>query len=155
VLTLEERFWPKVNQTSGCWLWTSATNGRYGLIGRGRRGEGMAYAHRVAWELTHGPIPDGMDVCHACDTPLCVRPDHLFLGTRADNMADCKNKGRWNKGSRGSPGERNGRCKVTDAQVVQLQELRAAGWTYESLAEHIGIGPTQAARLARNQRSVI
>ena len=77
---------------SGCWLWFGANSARdYGdfwFNGKMRR------AHRVSWELAHGPIPPGMFVCHTCDVPSCVNPDHLFLGDRAANMRDCVKKGR-------------------------------------------------------------
>lgn len=101
--TLEERFWEKVNKTEGCWLWTANTtkdrkgNKRYGLIGAGRRGEGMLYAHRVSWELHFGEVPEGMLVLHTCDTPPCVNPSHLFLGTQTVNMQDMIAKGRRGK----------------------------------------------------------
>ena len=75
----------------GCWLWIgSADEDGYGSIydGRGKR------AHRVAWELFRGDIPHGMQVCHKCDTPACVNPDHLFIGTGLDNMRDKVRKGR-------------------------------------------------------------
>jgi hypothetical protein len=92
-----DRFWAKVLRSDGCWLWSACVDEHgYGSFVRlqedgSHRLEG---AHRVAWELTHGPIPDGLRVCHHCDTPPCVRPDHLFLGTQADNMADMQRKGR-------------------------------------------------------------
>jgi HNH endonuclease len=93
---LSLRFWAKVNrQPHGCWLWTGATAGHmgYGTIGAG--GGTKLVAHRLSWELHHRkPIPDGMLVCHHCDTPRCVRPDHLFLGTHDDNMLDAAVKGR-------------------------------------------------------------
>jgi len=90
--TLEERFWAKVERGEGCWLWTaSRTSTGYGQINVDHR---PLKAHRVAWELTYGPIPDGLFVCHHCDVPLCCRPDHLFLGNDADNMRDCAAKGR-------------------------------------------------------------
>ena len=86
-----------------CWLWQSTTNANgYGLIAVGRKGEGQLLAHRVAWELTYGNIPEGMLVCHHCDNPRCVRPEHLFLGTHADNTHDMMLKGRH-----GLPGSRN------------------------------------------------
>lgn len=78
----------------GCWLWQGATDGRrgYGSVrheGRTRR------AHKVAWELANQKaVPNGMDVCHSCDTPACINPSHLFLGTRQQNMEDCSRKGR-------------------------------------------------------------
>src|SRR5262245_12418777 len=88
------RFWSKVDKTGICWLWRGARNrqayGMFHLQGEMRR------AHRVAYELTYGAIPDGLFVCHTCDTPACVRPDHLWLGTARDNAQDCKAKGRLN-----------------------------------------------------------
>jgi hypothetical protein len=94
-----ERFWAKVKRTTGCWVWQGAVAGippnhLYGYIQRGRRGEGLIRAPRASWELAHGDIPEGMVVCHHCDNPLCVRPDHLFLGTRSDNNRDAIAKGR-------------------------------------------------------------
>lgn len=86
------RFWSKVDKGPGCWTWTGATqNYGYGAVtihGLTRR------AHRVSWELAHGPIPDGLHVCHRCDNPPCVNPDHLFLGTAQDNVDDKDAKGR-------------------------------------------------------------
>jgi hypothetical protein len=90
-----ERFWKKVNKTDGCWLWTATRIGRYG----GFRFEGRSRtAHRVSWELAFGPIPDGLQVLHHCDTPLCVNPQHLFLGTPLDNARDRDSKGRGYNG---------------------------------------------------------
>jgi hypothetical protein len=87
-----ELFWAKVNKTDTCWLWT-ASYGNHGY-GNFRYNGTIKTAHRVIWMETFGEIPDCMCVCHHCDTPLCVRPDHLFLGTRSDNSLDRDRKKR-------------------------------------------------------------
>jgi len=99
-LTVEERFWAKVDNAGPppahlpdlgpCWLWTaSVSNGRGSFRSVHQRAE---LAHRISWELTYGPIPKGLVVCHRCDVGLCVRPEHLFLGMQQDNIADMRAK---------------------------------------------------------------
>lgn len=91
--SVEERFWNKVLKTDDCWTWTSAKSRKgYGLFWDGNK---FVRAHRASYVLAFGPIPDGMCVCHHCDNPSCVRPDHLFIGTNADNVHDSIAKGRF------------------------------------------------------------
>ena len=88
----EPYFWSLVRKGDGCWEWQGDRWGKgYGRITRGQRRE---TAHRVAYELAIGPITEGALVCHRCDNKLCVRPDHLFLGTQSDNMQDWTKKGK-------------------------------------------------------------
>jgi hypothetical protein len=133
-----EKFWARVNKTDGCWLWTAGKfKAGYGLFGNPPTG-----THRLSWEMHYGPIPVGKYVCHDCDKNYppgdityrrCVRPDHLFLGSQADNMADCAAKGRSCKG------ERQGRAKLTDAKVRQARLMRAEGMTYQAIADQLGV----------------
>jgi hypothetical protein len=94
---LAVRFWAKVQKSAGCWTWTANHLPKgYGVIGVGAADQGLKLAHRVSWEIHFGPIPAGLFVCHRCDNPPCVRPDHLFLGTVQDNVDDMVAKGRAN-----------------------------------------------------------
>ncbi len=93
--SIEDRFWEKVHKTESCWVWTGCRFGETGYGAFCPRGTAPRGAHRVSWELAHGtPIPEGMWVLHECDNPICVRPDHLKLGTAKDNSEDMVQKRR-------------------------------------------------------------
>lgn len=101
----------------GCWIWIGETNrqgyGQFKLEGRTRR------ANRISYVFYTGPIPGSLLVCHKCDTPGCVNPDHLFLGTQKENIQDCINKGRPRADNRG---EKQGNSKLTAAQVMAIRQ---------------------------------
>lgn len=123
--TLLERFWEKVDKSGDCWLWTGATiNKGYGQI----RIKGKSVlVHRVSYELHRGPIPKGLCVLHHCDNPLCVNPDHLFLGTKYDNVQDMIAKGRRSQ------------TKLTLDKVKEIRERVSNGETQISLAKEFGV----------------
>lgn len=123
--TLEERFWAKVAKGPGCWEWQGFRVGGYGrfkIDGRKVR------AHRLAWRFTHGADAGDLCVCHRCDNPSCCNPDHLFLGTQAENMADRDRKGRQLSGNR----------KLTPEQVIEARRRHPAE-PYRKLAAEFGV----------------
>lgn len=124
--TFEARFWAKVAISDGCWLWTARLNNKgYGMIVTiGHRGP-LILAHRASWILHHGPIPEGKCVLHDCpqgDCPACVRPDHLWLGSKADNTHDMMKKERGGWAKRVEPfGELHWHAKLTADQVIAIR----------------------------------
>lgn len=142
---IDARSIPEPN--TGCGLWEGATTrSGHPQISVGNR---IVRAHRVAWELAHGTIPDGLCVCHKCDTPQCVNPDHLFLGTVGDNTRDMVRKGR----GVAPEGERNGNARLTIAAVRLV--LDASG-PAQAIATRLGLSPSTVRdiRIGRTWRSV-
>lgn len=147
----EALFWSKVNRDSPtrpnmdtpCWLWTGARNacgyGRTAVMGR------TVLAHRAAYALVNGPIALGLCVCHACDTPHCVNPAHMWLGTHAENMDDMNKKGRLPSRA----GERNGRAKLTAESVLAIRAAAAAGETNRAIALRFGAELPRVGRIVR------
>ncbi len=173
-----KRFWSKVDKTSGCWVWTA---GRFKPTLYGAfQDEGKAKrAHRVSWEMTNGEVPDGLDVLHKCDNPPCVKPDHLFLGTQADNNRDRDSKGRQASGGRhGSRlhpesrpkgkkhfshtnpekvarGEEQGSSRLTEEDVLAIRrEYVPYKVSYPVLAKKYGVNPETVARVVRREHWV-
>lgn len=131
-------FWLRVDKTGECWLWTGVLNDRgYGVFGGDR-------AHRISWRLANGPIPVDLCVLHRCDTPACIRPDHLFLGTKGDNNRDRSAKGR-NAPQRGD--HNNGRKLDSDA-VTSIRVLIAERVPQQEIARRFSVSRTTISAIA-------
>lgn len=115
----------------GCWLWLGSKrpekHGGYGIVKIDRK---WSRAHRVSYEAYKGQIPDGLFVCHTCDTPLCINPHHLFLGTLQDNNLDMYRKGR----NYSSSGDSNPKSKLTESDIPRIIELRKSGKYFREIA---------------------
>ena len=121
----------------GCWEWCGCVQGNG--YSRVRYNGKTEYGHRLSYIAFKGDIPEGMDVCHTCDNRKCVNPDHLFLGSRAENMQDCAKKGRTTKGRTIVFGERSGTSKLTDKDVIAARELAKSGVLPRVIAEKFGV----------------
>lgn len=141
-----ERFWRLVEPVPtevGCWLWRGSMNNKgYGVFGDGR--EGSRLAHRFSWTLRNGPIADGAQICHRCDVPLCVNPDHHFVCDQGQNVRDAVQKGRHYSYFR-----LHG-TKLTDEDVVVIRNRYAGGGvTMKEIAETFAVSPACVQRIVR------
>jgi hypothetical protein len=148
-------FWSQVDKSGECWEWQGARSQGYGRI---HVKNAPRSAHRYSWELHYGPIPAGLFVCHHCDNPPCVRPDHLFLGTVYDNNRDAAEKGRLGSRDRAflsriggtkQFGLHNGNAKIPYAVVV---EIRNSTERTGLLAARYGISLSQIKRIRNGTR---
>lgn len=147
-----ERFWSKVEikDETACWEWNAA-RGRTGY-GRFRQPNFHEYAHRAAWRLTHGLIPEGQKVLHKCDNPPCVNPTHLYLGTSADNSADILKRNRYgDPAKRGRKGELHPNAKLTEEDVNAIRKRIADGEKNTMLAREYGVTPALIGHIVKRR----
>ncbi len=145
-----ERFWSRVDRTAdGCWTWTGNVDKEgYGRFTDERVKKSPIRAHRYAWMLDHGAMPPtGLLICHRCDNPPCVRPDHLFVGTTQTNIADKLAKGRARGNTTGLLGDL--RRRLNEAQV---QEIRQAPGSNASIGRQFGISREHVRRIKNGTR---
>lgn len=147
--TGEVRFAEKCKPVeSGCIEWTSGRNRwGYGLFHADGR---MQAAHRWAFEQAHGKQPLGIDICHTCDVRHCVNLQHLFPGTRKENMQDAVRKGRTSHVARNS-GETHPMARLNATEVIQIREWHAAGWPMRDLSNTYDVSFAQVSRIIHNQ----
>lgn len=142
--TIKERLLDKVKkQPNGCWEWQAQTT--KGNYGRMRVGNKMVLAHRASYVIYKGEFESNLCVCHYCDNPKCVNPDHLFLGTHKDNVRDCIKKGRTNW----AKGERTGNTNLTDTQVLAIKAKVDLGFSRAPVAREFSVSKSTVDRIAQ------
>ena len=155
-----ERFWSKVEKTPTCWNWTASKRAKgygafvwadeSGAIIQGR-------AHRFSWEIINGPIPAGLCILHRCDNPRCVNPEHLFIGTKADNNADMLAKGRRVKGGVkcGSAGkwpraEKHPNARLDWDSIALIRQDRDNGLSFSKISNKYNVTISTAYKICKN-----
>lgn len=167
VTNTSTRFWSHVDKSGGpdaCWPWQRAVRpDGYGKFHVGTHAAGTRrcdYAHRSAWELTNGTIPNGLCVCHHCDNKRCCNPSHFFLGTIADNTRDAAKKGRLPRGLRNGQhtkpertarGERHGCAKLSADDVSSIRTSYENGYTQIQLATAFNVSQAQISKIVRRE----
>ena len=145
-----ENFWDRVDQSGGaeaCWPWMRGrVTQNYGTLSIGGKN---VLAHRHAYTLMVGPIPDGLFVCHTCDNPPCCNPAHLWAATQQDNVLDCLQKGR--NRNRLFFGEKNGSAKLTVRQVEKIRARSVDGETQVSIARDFPVSAQQIGNIVRGK----
>jgi hypothetical protein len=166
---LIRKFWKRVIKTSNCWLWIGACRpDGYGHFWIGRNGIGNVRSHRFSFMLENGKITSGLNVCHKCDNPTCVRPGHLFEGTDYDNVQDCVRKGRHGHGTLGAPrgklngmhthpesrpiGEKNHFSKLKEEQVRQIKRMLADKMSHSAIAAKFSVSRGLVSMISSGKR---
>lgn len=134
----------EADTNGGCILWSGKLS-RHGY-GRMSANNRQQFVHRLAYALSFGPIPPGLSVCHRCDVPACINPQHLFLGTQADNMADKARKGR------DAVGEANGSARLRAADIPVIRRRLVSGESCRSIARTLGVSHTAISMIKRGKR---
>jgi len=147
----EAEFWEHVSvgEADACWPWAKSRN-CWGYGNAGYDGH-RSNASRVAWIVQNGAIPPGMVVCHSCDNPACCNPVHLFLGSQAENLRDCRRKGR----ARGVPsGADHPRyvAILTEQMVIEARKLYRSGMRQAEIATRMGVHSSTISRVVRGKR---
>ena len=156
---IHDRFWERVDKSGECWVWIGALSHGYGVlqIGTFRKSRTIG-THRLSWELHYGQIPDGLLVCHHCDNPPCVRPEHLFVGTDADNHRDKAQKGRAPRGDdnparrlpeRMQRGEQRWNARLTESDVRTIRARVQRGESQSGIAREFHVVPSSIAGIVR------
>lgn len=147
-------FWRHVQKTEKCWLWTGNGSGPKGVYGGFNNRGKKIKAHRFSWEMHYGSIPAGLNVLHSCDTPRCVNPAHLFLGTMKDNTQDMVQKGRHYTVTKPEfilRGSQIGQARFSEKQVFQLRRLRLKGVSYHRMAKWVGMNRSTLRRAVNGE----
>lgn len=145
--SIAERFWALVHKGGECWTWAGATNNRgYGKLNGGPALRfAVVLAHRVSFAIHNGWTPGELEVCHRCDNPSCVNPDHLFIGTHTENLHDARRKGRIVRE------ENHPRAKLTKRKVTAIRKAIGGGMPRKSIAVEYGVSESTIGDIAQGR----